>query len=62
MVRIPIRKSHTLLGNRVDMWSGNILAAVETDISVAQVIGQEDDDIWAFRRKEGRAESKEDRY
>jgi hypothetical protein len=45
MRRVSVREPHAIIGNGINVWRGDVLAAVHTDIGVTEVISEEDDDI-----------------
>jgi hypothetical protein len=42
---VSIGAADARLGERVEIWGGNVPAAVKADVSIAEVVGEEHDNI-----------------
>ena len=42
---VALRAADAVLGDRVDVRRRDVLAAVDADVGVAEVVGQDDDDV-----------------
>jgi hypothetical protein len=68
MRRVAIREAHTILRDAVDVRRRDVLAAVHADVRIAEVIGEEDDDVGTLRSEyrgqqdEGSEEGDESRF
>src|SRR5262249_61803618 len=50
-VRISLQKADPACGNPVDIWRMKVGAPVAGNVSVAKVVGKDEDDIWSFGRR-----------
>jgi len=46
---VAVTEAHAVLGERIDVRRRDVLAALEADVGVAQVVGQQDDDVGLLR-------------
>src|SRR5262245_43652411 len=46
---IRLRAAYAVFCNRIDIRRGNVLAPLDTKIGIAEIIGQNHDDIWLAR-------------
>lgn len=51
MRRVAVGESHAIIRDGINVRRRNVLASVNTDIGVTEVISKEDDDVGFFRRR-----------
>jgi len=50
MIRVAVGKSHTLVGDRVNVWCGDVGVALHSQIGVPEIVGEQHDDVGPVRR------------
>jgi len=48
MCRVAIGKANTVFGKAIDVWCGDVLATLTTQVGIAKIIGQKDDNVWSI--------------
>jgi hypothetical protein len=56
---IAVRKPHSIGGNRVNVRRGNLLASLAAQVGIAQIIGQNDNNVWSFLASDNAAGSRQ---
>lgn len=56
MRRVAVGESNSIIGNRVYVWRGNVLATIHPDIGITEIVRQKDNDVGFVCRETRRTQ------